>query len=121
MEIKHGIQNLTEASRISGGSNHLKTESVEVQVAVDLLLQVRDQTVNSVDVGLRSKKTVDDSIKRVIKPLDLVGKEKGQFCDRVPEKVYFGLLSFFSCFESVSVVIRDAVTGMHFLDTIRTT
>ncbi|RWR94534.1 hypothetical protein CKAN_02383300 [Cinnamomum micranthum f. kanehirae] len=87
MEIGHGIRDLTEASRISGGSDSSKTENVEVQVAVDLLLQARDPTVNSKNVGLRSKNTVDDTIKRVIEPLDLVAKEKGQFCDRVPDKI----------------------------------
>lgn len=121
MEIGHGIRDLTEASRISRGSDSSKTENVEVQVAVDLLLQARDPTVNSKNVGLRTKKTVDDSIKRVVEPLDLVAKEKGQFCDRVPDKVYFGLLSFFLCVVSVSAVLRDAMTGMHFPDTIRPT
>ncbi|XXG79038.1 hypothetical protein AAC387_Pa09g0194 [Persea americana] len=57
MEIEHGIRDLTDASRISGGSDRSKTENMEVQVVIDLLLQVRDPTVNSVDVGLRSKKT----------------------------------------------------------------
>ncbi|KAJ8619397.1 hypothetical protein MRB53_027926 [Persea americana] len=121
-EIEHGSRDISELSRISGGSSGSRTENVEVQVAVDLLLQARDQVVNSVDVDRRSKKIVDDLIKSVIDPSDLVAMERERFYCRLREKVYIGLLSFFVCVASVSVVVlRDSMTGMQFPDTNRPT
>ncbi|XP_058076565.1 uncharacterized protein LOC131225137 [Magnolia sinica] len=106
---------ITDGNQVSGGSEVFKTENVDVQVAVDLLLAARFQVLNSPNVDLRSKKLLDCLIKSAIEPLGWLPEEQDRFYGLLQAKVWIGLLCVFIWIVSVSVVMdRDARTGTGF-------